>query len=69
MTALKFGTTWEHWSREVIDILITKLEISNGDAQGIFEAQEKMAIQIWHASYTPEQAATAIDAASLGGRS
>jgi hypothetical protein len=26
------------WEREIMDLLIEKLEITNGDAQGIFEA-------------------------------
>ncbi len=56
---------WEDWSRAVIDILIESLEISNGDAQGLFEAQSKMTVQIWHADYSPEQAAKAVDHASL----
>ena len=56
--------TWEQWKRAVIDILITGLDITNGDAQGIFEAQEKTAVQIWHADYTPAQGARAIDKAS-----
>jgi hypothetical protein len=56
--------TWEQWSREVIDILIDTLQVTNSDAQAIFEAQPRLTVQVWHASYTPEQAAKAIDQAS-----
>lgn len=56
--------TWEQWGRAVIDNLIDRLEIPNGDAQAIFEAYPVMVVNIWHADYTPAQAARAIDYAS-----
>jgi len=55
---------WEDWKRAVIDILIDTLQTTNSDAQAIFEAQPRMTVQIWHADYTPKQAARAIDQAS-----
>ena len=56
--------SWEDWGRAVLDILIDTLDVSNGDAQAIFEAQPVLAVNIWHADYTPAQAARAIDHAS-----
>ena len=38
--------SWEDWGRAVIDILIETLEVSNGDAQAIFEAQPVLAVNI-----------------------
>jgi len=52
---------WDEWERAVLDCLIDDLEITNSDAQGIVEGRGKMANQLWHADYTPQQAATAID--------
>jgi len=56
--------TWEQWRRAVTDKLIASLEIPNGDAQSIVEALAPMATHLWHADYSPAQAATAIAAAS-----
>ena len=53
--------TWEQWQRATTDHLGERLEISNGDAQAIVEAREKLSIQLWHANYSPAQAAIAID--------
>ena len=53
--------TWEQWQREVTDQVIELLEVSNSDAQAIVEAREKLSIQLWHANYSPTQAAIAID--------
>jgi hypothetical protein len=35
------------WEREIIDVLIERLEVSNGDAQGIFEAHTFEMAQEW----------------------
>ena len=53
--------TWEQWCRATIDILIDTLQITNGDAQAIFESMPVITVNIWHADYTPTQAALEID--------
>lgn len=35
------------WEREIMDLLIEKLEIPNGDAQGVFEAHTFEIAQEW----------------------
>lgn len=55
---------WVDWSRAVIDALIDDLEITNGDAQGIFESVPQTTANMYHAAYTPREAAKGIDAAT-----
>lgn len=45
------------WEREVINLLIEKLEISNGDAQGIVEAHSFEMAQSWSGAMTAEETA------------
>ncbi len=50
MTLSKYQT----WEREIINLLIDKMEIPNGDAQGIVEANSFTMQQGWVAGNTPE---------------
>lgn len=44
------------WEREILNLMIKKLEVSNGDAQGIFEATDQQAILICYlAKKTPQE--------------
>jgi len=58
------GMTYEQWERAVIDCLITGINVTNGDAQGIVQAQGGMPVELWEAGFAPMRAANAIDAAS-----
>lgn len=44
------------WERFVMDRLIERLEISNGDAQGIFECHYQVLEEQWEKGLTPNQA-------------
>jgi len=43
----------EQWRRDIVDDLISELEISNGDAQGIVEANEFLLSQEWGRGSNP----------------
>lgn len=49
-----------NWDRAIIDQLIEKLGVSNGDAQGVFEANSFKVIQSWGKGLTAPQAAETI---------
>ena len=54
------------WEFAVIYELIERLNIPNGDAQGIFESQSFKVAQEWAKGSDPIQTARAIDHASRG---
>lgn len=45
------------WEREIMDLLIEKLGVSNGDAQGIFEAHTFEVSQEWSKGNSSSEAA------------
>jgi len=48
------------WEREIIDIIIDKGEMPNGDAQGVVMAHPFELAQGWAKDSTPEQVADKI---------
>ncbi len=49
--------TRTEWERDITDLLIDLLEISNGDAQGIVECHPFELAQEWAKGSTPQAAA------------
>ena len=47
LISAKTDPKYVKWSRAVIDMLIDKLGVPNGDAQGIFEAREDEARRLF----------------------
>ena len=47
----------ERWTRDIIDIVIERLEVSNGDAQGYVEARSFELSQEWGKGSSAEVAA------------
>ncbi len=62
----KFTARWRNimnrndWEREIINIIIDKCKMPNGDAQGVVEARNFEITQEWGKGSTPEEAATRI---------
>lgn len=52
---------YDLWERQITDLLIEALEISNGDAQGLVEARAFEMSQCWGKGMTPEQTANRIE--------
>ncbi|MBL4901008.1 MAG: hypothetical protein JKX76_15480 [Colwellia sp.] len=50
----------EDWEREIMDFLIDRLEIQNGDAQGMYEARLFEVTQEWAKGSSPSEAANRI---------
>ncbi len=48
---------YDKWEREITDTLIAELEISNGDAQGMVEANAFEMSQSWGKGLTAEETA------------
>ena len=53
------------WEREIINLIIESCEVSNGDAQGIFEAQQGIIEYCYENAYPAKKAARIIIAASI----
>lgn len=56
----QFLEKYNHWLRDITDTIIKELHISNGDAQGIVEANDFILAQEWGKDTEASQVASII---------